>query len=114
GLREIWLSHDDRHRRAADRIAKDHEAGWDPAIEGNGGFGNDRKGFAPPAAKLRHRLGRDRHYQGLSPACRLWSNLTKQQGRGHLRKIGKFDSGGGRLAGRDDLEMPGDLRVRGK
>src|SRR5262249_58838585 len=60
-LREIWLSHDDRYGRAADRVAKDHEAGWAPAIEGNGGFGNDRKGFARPTAKLRDRIGSDDH-----------------------------------------------------
>jgi hypothetical protein len=60
-LREIWLSHDHRYWRTADRVAKDHEAGWDPAIEGDGGFGNDRKGSAHPAAKLRDRIGSDRH-----------------------------------------------------
>src|SRR5262249_37676397 len=113
-LREIWLSHDDRHRRAADRVAKDHEAGWAPAIEGNGGFGNDRKGFARPTAKLRDRIGSDDPEWCLARACRLCSSLTKQQGGEQLRKLGKFDSGGGRLAGRDDLEVSGDLRVCGK
>jgi len=110
GLREIRISHDDRHGAAADRITETTKR-VRARLEAGLGLAGDLQRMCVIAAEAEHGVGTHHDQRRLNQrACRR-VDLRNQQRRQSLRDLRELDRGAGRLACRT-IELNIFVRIR--